>query len=342
MTYSRRFWSGLVYFVTVFALLVLRILFNLGLFSALTGQAYDAAWTVLAQVVCMGIIPCVGFLAISRAEGKKPFATLVTRFGYNKNASRENWSRTVLVAILMVFTASFVSVVWSNFLSSIGFVRSSSAETEYSSVSVLIFEILLVAVFPAVFEEFTHRGFLFGGYGTKNYGGKIIILSALLFALMHQNIRQTAYTFYDGLILGALVYYSGSIYPAMFVHFFNNLISVLMDYGAQKGGVLNIMNIISSMLTSSVWGMLVYLVLVAVAIWLLVEIFKGMRKDSLEKYPIQLFDVVVYVDRKFDLQRDIFGKKPHKVTWREDIFLYGAIIMSAMATVFTLVWGLLR
>lgn len=343
MINKRRFWSGFIYFLCVLALVVQRILFNSGVFSAFTGQSYSAAWTLISQTVCMGLIPFFGFVLYSRSQKKgDPFLNTVKSFGYSKLPSKENMLRTLLVAVLMIFTATFVSVVWNSVLSAMGFVASQSTQTEYTSVGVLFAEIALVAVFPAIFEDLTHRGLLFAGFGTKEYGVKIVFLSAILFSLMHQNIRQTGYTFYDGIILGLLVYYSGSIYPAMFAHFFNNLISVLMEYGAQKGGALNVMNVMSSLLTSSAIGLAVYFVLFLLSLYFLYEIFKGMRKDSLKKYPIQLFDVVIYVDRTFDLQRDIFGKKPRKITWRDDVFLYCAVFLGVALTTFSFVWGMLR
>ena len=72
------------------------------------------------------------------------------------------------------------------------------------------------AILPGIFEEFVHRGMLSTTF--RDSGGKFIFVSALLFALMHQNILQFAHTFVLGLILACIVYCTGSVFPAMFVH----------------------------------------------------------------------------------------------------------------------------
>jgi membrane protease YdiL (CAAX protease family) len=84
-------------------------------------------------------------------------------------------------------------------------------------------------VYCLVCEEIAHRGMLFNGLsslGTKN----AIIYSSILFGLMHLNISQFFYAAIIGAILAVLTIASGSIIPAMIVHFLNNFINVVISY----------------------------------------------------------------------------------------------------------------
>lgn len=82
---------------------------------------------------------------------------------------------------------------------------------------------------PALVEEFACRGLMLGLL--KKYGeGFAIVTSSLLFGLMHGNFEQMPFAFLVGLVLGFITVKSGTIWIAIAVHGFNNLIAVLFDY----------------------------------------------------------------------------------------------------------------
>ena len=85
--------------------------------------------------------------------------------------------------------------------------------------------VLVLAILPALSEELLTRGVLLtslkkGGY---IYG---ILMSGLLFAIMHGNPLQLIHQFLLGAIYGYIVVVSNSILPAILGHFFNNFMSV--------------------------------------------------------------------------------------------------------------------
>jgi len=84
-------------------------------------------------------------------------------------------------------------------------------------------------VTPALVEEFICRGLILGSL--RRFGdGFAIIVSAILFGLMHGNFQQIPFAFLVGLVLGFIVVKSGSLWVAVAVHAFNNFISVSFDY----------------------------------------------------------------------------------------------------------------
>ena len=82
------------------------------------------------------------------------------------------------------------------------------------------------AMVPAFCEEFLFRGAILSAL--KPYGkAPAVIISAVLFGLMHQNAEQLLYTTVAGLMMGYVVYETGSVWCSVLIHFFNNFISVL-------------------------------------------------------------------------------------------------------------------
>ena len=87
--------------------------------------------------------------------------------------------------------------------------------------------VIVLAVLPAISEELLTRGVLLGSLkkGGYIYG---ILMSGLLFAIMHGNPLQLIHQFLLGAIFGYLVVISNSILPAILGHFFNNFMSVFL------------------------------------------------------------------------------------------------------------------
>ncbi|MBE6670701.1 MAG: CPBP family intramembrane metalloprotease [Ruminococcaceae bacterium] len=82
------------------------------------------------------------------------------------------------------------------------------------------------AVIPAIVEELLFRKAILGNL--LPYGKWFaVILSSVCFSLMHRNPSQTIYTFVGGIILAVVVINSNSVFPAMLLHFLNNLLSVV-------------------------------------------------------------------------------------------------------------------
>lgn len=90
--------------------------------------------------------------------------------------------------------------------------------------------VLLVAFMPAVCEELVFRGIIYNGLRQKFSARVSIIISAVLFTLIHLSIYKTFFQFILGIILGLLIYYTGTIFYGMIFHFFNNFFIILISY----------------------------------------------------------------------------------------------------------------
>ncbi len=88
---------------------------------------------------------------------------------------------------------------------------------------------IATAIVPPLVEEFACRGLILGSL--RKFGdGFAIMCSAIVFGIMHGNFQQMPFAFLVGLILGYITIKSNTIWLAVAVHFFNNALSVILDY----------------------------------------------------------------------------------------------------------------
>ncbi len=105
-------------------------------------------------------------------------------------------------------------------------------------VGVLLFNLLVVAVTPALCEELFFRGALQTTLirGLRNPHLAIWIAS-FVFSLFHGDVYGLVPRWLLGLLMGYLYYYSGSLLVNVLMHFVNNAIAVLCYYLYYEHGV---------------------------------------------------------------------------------------------------------
>jgi len=103
-----------------------------------------------------------------------------------------------------------------------------------NNVSQLMANLVVMAVLPALGEEFLFRGFLMRYFSQfiKNIHFNILIVS-ILFSAMHLQFYGFLPRMALGMILGYFFYWSGSIWVPVLVHFINNGAVVLVYYLAE-------------------------------------------------------------------------------------------------------------
>ena len=91
----------------------------------------------------------------------------------------------------------------------------------------VIFTVIALAVVTPIAEEIFFRGFLLRGLVNRWGVAPGIIVSAAVFAALHFQPPVIAPVFITGLLLGALYWQTGSLWPGIFVHAGQNLIATL-------------------------------------------------------------------------------------------------------------------
>lgn len=79
-------------------------------------------------------------------------------------------------------------------------------------------QLLLIAVMPALVEEFVFRGFFYGSYRRRHVLGGAL-MSGLFFGLIHMNINQFAYAFVIGVVFCLLYEATGNFFIPVVAHF---------------------------------------------------------------------------------------------------------------------------
>lgn len=94
--------------------------------------------------------------------------------------------------------------------------------------------LLGIAVYGPFSEELAFRGVLHQSYRQQGNSWKAMLLSSLLFGLMHMNLNQACYAFVMGVALALLVEATDSMIPAFIAHFSVNGLSTVMMFAMDK------------------------------------------------------------------------------------------------------------
>ena len=177
---------------------------------------------IFSQVVILGVAAVV-ILKLANFEVKKSFRFKGFKIKYLLIA--------ITIGLFARFPISYIIDGFKYFFPLPNILTEGNAISSSALGDLNIFYMIgVVALLPAVFEELVFRGSLLTLYETdkKRSDLKNAIMIGILFGAMHLN----AYTFLEtgllGVVLAMLTIKSGSIFPAMIMHFVNNASSLLL------------------------------------------------------------------------------------------------------------------
>lgn len=138
---------------------------------------------------------------------------------------------TLLVVVAFIsayFVAVFFNLIGEILISMMGnlIIPDIPFATDTAEYIVLLF---IIAGSAGICEEILFRGFILRAYERIGMW-KGIIITALLFSILHLNIQNILAPFFLGLVLGFVVYKTNSIFAGILGHFINNAISVTWGY----------------------------------------------------------------------------------------------------------------
>ncbi|MFA9376721.1 MAG: lysostaphin resistance A-like protein [Lachnotalea sp.] len=149
------------------------------------------------------------------------------------------FKRIDFATILMVILLTILIMPLITFVNALSMLYSENIVTNLSSEMTgnpFLVNLILMAVIPAISEEFVFRGVLFHTYRKSSvlYGA---IISGIVFGLMHMNFNQFSYAFVLGIIFALILEATGSIFATMLAHFIINGNSVVLM--SMSGKLLN-------------------------------------------------------------------------------------------------------
>ena len=139
----------------------------------------------------------------------------------------------MLAGMAMAVLANLATSYFMAIMEGLGVPHPEFPDTMEPTTTSLWLNVLSTAVVPALVVEMIFRGYFLGAL--RPHGdGIAVVVSAAVFGLFHGNVLQIPFAFLLGLVFGYVVVQTGSIWPAVLIHFGNNLMSVLLEYGAER------------------------------------------------------------------------------------------------------------
>lgn len=139
-----------------------------------------------------------------------------------------------------------------------------------------------VVLIPAITEELLMRGVVLHAYLWRGSRGAIVV-SSVLFAVLHLDVRNLLSIFLLGMILGYVVLQTGSIWAGMILHGVNNLL-VLLSFMVEQ----NLSGLVTEILVMTCFfGSLV-------GFFFLFRMFKAHNCDNRAKVEIPMKKSVAY------------------------------------------------
>ena len=133
------------------------------------------------------------------------------------------------ILTLVITLAAFPIVNLISHLSSFVFVPAIDLITVDITAYPFWISLIIVAAFPALFEEFMFRGALYHEYEGVSIH-KAAIVTGLFFGIIHLNFHQSIYAGAMGILMAYLLYFTRSIWAPILMHFFHNGLATALAY----------------------------------------------------------------------------------------------------------------
>lgn len=371
------------YFVAMLLFVALRVASGFGLFGLLEdaickksgcnhASCSSAMWTdtiatFLIQIVIFLFVP----LLIVKVFSKQSMKQTLVDIGFNKPKGKvigQSFLLGVLCYLLNIFVATASMVI----LVMIGY-RFPSGDSSYVGITGLLIGIIAVGVLPGVCEEVSNRGVLMRGFMSKLGVWRAVLLSSMIFGLMHLNIVQMFYATILGIIMALAILATRTIWSGIIIHFMNNSLSQFLGFAQKEGWFIG--EILDSFfdLFAGEFGLILFVGFAVLMYVLIINIIHGFAREGYKANEKEYFATFLknnpaYVSQKIsegtpismeDMSRSVDAytadlskmkairfylegqHKPQKLSAVEKTVVFGMVFLTVVITGMTLVWGLL-
>jgi len=171
---------------------------------------------IFINLLSFGLVIFLGY--------KKTHKNFNEVFKFN-NVSLNHWVSIVVFMLGFIIISSEIDNVLHFFLPMPSFLQD-MFETIIVNKYIIV-SILFVGIIPAFVEEMLFRGLILDGFRGNYSLRKAVILSSLLFGIIHFNPWQFVTAFIIGIISAWICIKTESIILCIYIHLFNNMVSVL-------------------------------------------------------------------------------------------------------------------
>lgn len=228
---------------------------------------------ILTLTSILSIIVPIGFLSIYTDKTSKNEKKRVNI----KDSMSIIFIGIFLIGIIQIFVAYLYKLLGIDY----SILEVLSVDTATSSVLTNVLFIIAIAVTPAIFEELLFRKAIMN-YSQKIGSGFAIIISAIVFGLIHMNVGQAIFAFLLGIVFGIIYNKTKNIMYTIILHFLNNGYAVLLQIFMNNESVTSIINVF--VIASMVLGFAL----------LVMQIYKNREKIKNFKFDKSKFNIGNY------------------------------------------------
>ncbi len=309
----------------------------------------DILSTFLIQIIVMLAIPFLLYTILISKNVKTTFSDC----GFKKISSKVVIA-AILLGLVLFCINSFVSNAFSSIISLLGYENLSSSTSPDLAPKKIFLDFVLSALLPGFCEEFLLRGIMLNA-GKKQVSPRYcLIVSSLLFGLLHLNIRQFFYATIMGALMGYVSLKADSIYPTIIIHFMNNFLSNYFVYGTYLNwpfarGFMVIENLLfSNPIFYIVFTPIIIITMALLYVYLVKVISIERGKSKIIKFLQQTRDTNMSVQ---DCQKQIDEinlclsqndlKNNTKPKFCNKIYLICSILLGSLITISSYIWGII-
>ncbi len=338
---------GLIYFVSI---TLVAIIFMLGGFGLIKNEFLSA---FLIQCVVLFGIPLLLYSLMVSKNLKQTFAD--TGF---KKISGKMLLYSFLLGVVLYIVNAFVASTFSSILTWLGYEQVKlGSSTETISYWSLLKELCLSCLLPAFCEEFLHRGIMLHANKKQTNPRYALIISSILFGLIHLNINQFFYAAILGFFIGYVGLVSDSIFPCMIIHFMNNALSTYFYYGSfMNWPIATFFNNFEAMLATN---LALFVIFVSLMIFLLIVCYrclvKAMMKEraridinqiinylkannlTMEEAQEKINQINIVLKQSFELNKT----KDKNRNFASKVFIISSFVLGVLITISSFIWGLI-
>lgn len=216
----------LLMFLIQFLVAIMGSSFIIGL--PISYSAYSMVSTVLELVTMIVAALCAIYY------GAKKFHINVSKLLNFKQFSW-NWLGK---GVAMHYSLNFFSgliVIFLNLILALFSTEIPDVEVYSPNAFYLIMNLISVGIVAGLSEEIIFRGMILNSLARYNKGFAVVV-SALIFSMMHMNLSQGIPAFFSGICFGYIYLRSGSLMVTVLLHILNNFIAVFVT--AFDGGLM--------------------------------------------------------------------------------------------------------
>ena len=176
----------------------------------------------------------IAFLLTPLAYGKIKGYDTIRGMGFEGRFSLWATLLVIPLSVALICMGQPLAEGFVRLVALIGYDTSAATSIMPSTPGELVATLILVALLPAIAEEYVFRGCVARAFARKGYVFAVF-MSALLFAIMHGSPLQLVHQFLIGAVCAVLFFATRSLWPPIILHFLNNAIALVLGYVQSAG-----------------------------------------------------------------------------------------------------------